>query len=75
MNNKQRLFEVMNRLNPEIKKLNEQDETIDETNNFFEISVPLNTGDFTLFKGIIDQGIDSNLQGFTKSNFDVKKIH
>jgi len=45
-------------------------ESID--NDFFEISVYVGSDDYKIFKDIIDQGIDSHLEGFTKSKFDYK---
>lgn len=45
-------------------------ESID--NDFFEISVYAGSDDYKIFKEIIDQGIDSHLEGFTKSKFDYK---
>lgn len=37
-----------------------------------EITTPLNSDDYFLFKSIIDQGIDSHLEAFTKSTFEEK---
>jgi len=44
-------------------------------NKPFNISVPLITDDYKLFKGIIEQGIDSHLQGFTDSKFEEKLVN
>jgi len=38
------------------------------------ITTPINTGDYELFKGIINQGIDSHLEGFTESTFEEKYV-
>lgn len=40
----------------------------------FTITTPINSDDHKLFKSIIDQGIDSHLEAFTKSKFEVKTI-
>jgi len=65
---KQRLFEVMARLDKTFK-LNEN---VDNSEEFFPISTPVGSEDDALFIGIVNQGIDSSLEGFTKSNFEVK---
>ena len=36
------------------------------------ISVHIGSDDYTLFKDVINQGIDSRLTGFTKSSFEQK---
>ena len=36
------------------------------------ISVPYASDDYTMFKLAIDQGIDSHLEGFTKSTFKLE---
>ena len=36
------------------------------------ITTPLNTSDYELFKDIINQGIDAHLEGFTESTFEEK---
>jgi hypothetical protein len=41
--------------------------------DFFEITTPTESNDAKLFAKIINQGIDSNLEGFTKSKFDTKQ--
>jgi hypothetical protein len=41
--------------------------------DFFEITTPVESKDAKLFAKIINQGIDSNLEGFTKSKFDTKQ--
>ena len=38
--------------------------------NFLPIETPMGSPDFNLFKGIVNQGIDSSLEGFTKSVFE-----
>ena len=40
---------------------------------YLPISCIVNSSDFTMFKSVIDQGIDSYLEGFTKSSFEIKK--
>ncbi len=35
------------------------------------VSCPIRSEDFELFKSIINQGIDSRLEAFTKSHFEV----
>ena len=37
--------------------------------HFIDINTPIGSFDFNLFKNIVNQGIDSHLQGFTRSNF------
>ena len=74
--NKARLFEVMERLDKTFKsKLNEDiKEPLQETSDdFLEITTPVNSVDEKLFISIINQGIDSNLDGFIKSKFNVRK--
>ena len=41
-------------------------------NGKFKISVPTISGDFELFKKVINMGIDARLEAFTKSDFYVK---
>jgi len=41
--------------------------------DFFQITTPVNSSDAKLFTKIVNQGIDSNLEGFTKSKFDTKQ--
>jgi len=41
-------------------------------NGKFEISVSTMTDDFSLFKKVINMGIDARLEAFTESNFYVK---
>ena len=53
---------VLNKKNIATKESVQNDE-------FFEISVYAGSDDFKLFQEVIDQGIDSHLEGFTKSNF------
>jgi hypothetical protein len=38
------------------------------------ITTPLCTEDYLMFKGIIEQGIDSHLEAFTSSKFEEKLI-
>jgi hypothetical protein len=44
------------------------------TNDYFPITTPLGSADDKLFAGIVNQGIDSHLEGFTKSNFSVQVL-
>ena len=41
--------------------------------DFLEITTPVGSADAKLFTKIINMGIDSHLEGFTKSNFDTKQ--
>lgn len=45
--------------------------------DFISIGTPVNSNDYTLFKSIVNQGIDSHLEAFTKSQFffDCGKFH
>ena len=43
-----------------------------ENNQYLPITTPIGSEDDKLFTGIVNQGIDSHLEGFTKSTFDVK---
>ena len=82
---KQRLFEVMGRLDKTFKTiLNENSNEIssnntfkkpeqENNNDFVEITTPINGEDDKLFVGIVNQGIDSSLEGFSKSKFTVRK--
>ena len=58
---------VLNKKNIATKESVQNDE-------FFEISVYAGSDDFKLFQEVIDQGIDSHLEGFTKSNFTMVDI-
>jgi len=82
---KERLFEVMSRVAPnfssESATSNVEDSMVTEMPNgesewnkdeFFNISAPVNSEDAQLFKTVINQGIDSHLEGFTKSKFEQK---
>lgn len=71
MSSKQRLFEVMSRLDKTFKlKLNEN--INENVNDYLPISTPIGSEDDKLFVDIVNQGIDSHLNGFTKSNLTVK---
>jgi hypothetical protein len=37
--------------------------------DFIDINCPIGSFDFNLFKGIVNQGIDSHLEAFTQSEF------
>jgi hypothetical protein len=37
---------------------------------YLEITTPLGGGDFDIFKTVVNQGIDSHLEAFTKSKFE-----
>ncbi len=41
-----------------------------DSKEYLEITTPLGGSDFELFKKVVNQGIDSHLEGFTKSKFD-----
>jgi hypothetical protein len=75
---KQRLFEVMGRLDGTFKpNLNENEWeeisiTEEQNNEFLPISAPEGSPDDKLFMDIVNQGIDSSLEGFTKSKFEIK---
>jgi len=45
----------------------------DDGDEFFEITAPVNSEDERLFINIVNQGIDSSLEAFTKSKFDVRQ--
>ena len=78
---KQRLFEVMKRVAPDFtgKVLNEeiqstQDKQIEQEKNkdYLPITTPVGSPDDKLFTEVVNQGIDSHLEGFTKSKFEIK---
>jgi hypothetical protein len=78
---KQRLFEVMKRVAPNFtgKALNEeiistQDKMIEQEKNkdYLPITAPVGSPDDKLFTDIVSKGIDSHLEGFTKSKFEIK---
>lgn len=48
-------------------------EAVSEDDEFFEITAPVNSEDEQLFINVVNQGIDSHLEGFTKSKFDVRQ--
>ena len=50
--------------------LREDDKQVND--EFFEITSPVNSEDAQMFVSIINQGIDSHLEGFTQSKFDTK---
>lgn len=56
------------------KSYNTMKEPIKEadSNEYLEITTPIGSEDDKLFVGIVNQGIDSHLEGFTKSKFDVE---
>ena len=49
------------------------EETPEQNQDFLEITAPVGSEDDKLFVGVVNQGIDSHLEGFVKSKFDVKK--
>lgn len=51
---------------------NHVNEEMKEAGDWFPIGTPLGSPDFKLFAGIVNQGIDSHLEGFTKSEFNRK---
>jgi hypothetical protein len=53
-------------------KLNNMNETNESTGEYFPITTPVGSEDDKLFVSIVNQGIDSSLEGFTKSDFTVK---
>jgi hypothetical protein len=77
---KQRLFEVMAKLDKTFKpKLNEEIistedklQQQEENKDFLPITAPVGSPDDKLFTDIVNQGIDSHLEGFTKSKFEIK---
>ena len=78
---RQRLFEVMKRVAPDFtgKALNEevlstQDKQIEQEKNkdYLPITAPAGSPDDKLFTDIVSKGIDSHLEGFTKSKFEIK---
>ncbi len=40
-----------------------------DPDEFLDIDCPVGSGDYKMFVGVINQGIDSHLEGFTKSKF------
>ena len=70
MDKKERMFRLMENINPDFKrkKLNES-----ANNEYLPISTPLGGSDDKLFTSIVNQGIDSHLEGFTKSRFYTKE--
>ena len=48
-------------------------EAVSEDDEFFKITTPVGSEDEALFVGIVNQGIDSHLEAFTKSKFDVRQ--
>ena len=76
----QRLIEVMGRLDKTFKpKLNEdistsQDDQMEfrTDGEYLPITTPIGSEDDRMFVGIVNQGIDSHLEGFTKSQFGTK---
>lgn len=48
-------------------------EVVSEDDDFFEITAPVNSEDAEMFVRIVNQGIDSHLEAFTKSKFDVRQ--
>ena len=74
--NKQRLFEVMQRLdktfNPKLNEVLESPEPEETNPDFLPITTPVNSPDDKLFTEVVNQGIDSHLEGFTKSKFEIK---
>ncbi len=44
----------------------------EETSEFLPITAPVGSPDDKLFTDIVNQGIDSHLEGFTKSKFEIK---
>jgi len=72
--NKERLFEIMGKIDKSFKpKLNENlDEYRTDDSNYFPITTPVGSEDDKLFVSIVNQGIDSHLEGFTKSKFTVE---
>jgi hypothetical protein len=69
--NKQKLFEVMARLDKTFKpELNEG--SITNTNEFLPITTPIGSDDDKLFIDVVNKGIDSHLEGFIKSKFGTR---
>ena len=48
-------------------------EAVNDNDEFFEITAPVGSGDEQMFIGVVNQGIDSHLEGFGKSKFDVRQ--
>jgi len=56
-----------------LKEMLEYDPSLNEDENeFLPISAPEGSPDDKLFMDIVNQGIDSSLEGFTKSKFEIK---
>lgn len=48
-------------------------EEVKDNDEFFEITLPIGSEDDQMFVGVVNQGIDSSLEAFTKSKFDVRQ--
>jgi hypothetical protein len=69
----EKAIETLNReLDKKIDSLNNMNEINESTDEYFPITTPIGSEDDKLFVGIVNQGIDSSLEGFTKSDFTVK---
>jgi hypothetical protein len=74
---KKRLFEVMKRVAPNFTGSALNEEVVPEqqpqaNKEFLPITTPIGSPDDKLFTDVVNQGIDSHLEGFTKSKFEIK---
>lgn len=64
---------TLNELRKLVKQVINEEHEFDKRpaldDNFIEIEVNPNSKDFKIFKSVVNQGIDSHLEGFTKSKF------
>lgn len=59
-----------NKLREKIFGIIMESATAQSSPEFIPIDTAINSSDYKLFAGIVNQGIDSHLQGFTKSKFE-----
>ena len=45
-------------------------EDVSNGSDFIEITTPIGSSDFELFREVVNRGIDSHLEAFTKSKFE-----
>ena len=60
------------KLNEEILSPEEQQKQQQENKDYLPITTPIGSPDDKLFTDVVSQGIDSSLEGFTKSKFEIK---
>ena len=67
---KKRLFELMYEINDDLKLFENDNHT--NQDEFLRIATRLGSDDDKLFTDIVNRGIDSHLEGFTKSKFETQ---